>query len=105
MPGKADDHFRTKLARRIGIASFAQQEAIRHLADDLGWNEYQVGGLIKRMTAGRIDAAAGLTPSQAYKIIEALKAMVGRGQGKKYTNLRDVQKDMEAARDGQANQK
>lgn len=99
MPGKAANYFRFKVATESHVASFAQQSAIKHLAGDLGWNEYQIGGMLKRMTGGFVSNVAGLSPAQAYKTIEALKAMVGRGQGKQYTNLREVQTDMEVVTD------
>ena len=101
MPGKEEDHFRLKRAQKETIASFAQQEAIKYLAGDLGWNEYQLGGLLKRMTNGFITSVVVLSPAQAYKVIEALKAMVGRRAGKQYNNLKEVQADMEVQRDGE----
>ena len=58
MPGKAEDYFRRKRNRQDIVASFAQQEAIKHLAGDLGWNEFQVGGLIKRITGDKADSLA-----------------------------------------------
>lgn len=97
MPGKAENHFRRRRIRREISASFAQQAAVGHLAGDLGWNEFQVGGLIERITGGRADCIAAMTPGQAYNVIEALKAMVGRAAGKQYNNLKEVQKDMEVA--------
>lgn len=102
MPGMEEDHFRLKRAQKENIASFAQQEAIKHLRGDLGWNEYQLGGFLKRMTAGFADNVVALTPAQAYKVIEALKAMVGRRAGKQYNNLKEVQADMEVESNGEA---
>jgi len=40
MPGKPDDFYRSKINNESDIASFAQQSAIRKLADDLSWNEF-----------------------------------------------------------------
>lgn len=102
-PGKPEDYFRQKVAisQMAGnVASFAQQSAIKHLAGDLGWNEYQLNGMIKRITAAEATNITALTPAQAYKLIEALKAILGRETGKQYSNLSDVKKDMETARDG-----
>lgn len=104
MPGKEENYYRLKVATHSGIASFAQQSAVRHLAGDLGWNDQQVGGFLKRMTGGFVSNVAGLSPAQAYNIIEALKIILGRERGKQYTNLKEVQEDMEVATDGQANQ-
>ena len=95
MPGKPDDHYRLKRAHKGRVASFAQQEAIKHLRGDLGWNDYQLGGFLKRITNGFADTVVALTPSQAYNVIEAFKAMLGRQAGKEYNSLKEVQADME----------
>lgn len=100
MPGKADDFCRRKIVATYYIASFAQQAAIKYLARDLGWDDCQLGGFVKRMTRGEMDNIAGLDPRQAYAITEALKAMLGRQAGKKYANLQQIQDELEAARDG-----
>jgi hypothetical protein len=95
MPGKEDTFYRMKRARAESVASFAQQSAIKHLAGDLGWYDYQLEGMLKRMTGGFVMNVAGLNPAQAYDVIEALKTMVGRQTGKQYNNLKEVQQDME----------
>ena len=95
MPGKEEDYYRMKRARSESVASFAQQEAIKHLAGDLGWYDYQLEGFLKRMTGGFVTNVAGLNPAQAYDVIEALKSMFGRQVGKEYKNLKEVQQDME----------
>lgn len=104
MPGKPVDFHRSKVATQSDIASFAQQSAIKKLAGDLGWNDYQLGGMLKRMTGGIVRSVTALSPRQAYKTIEALKAILTRGTGKHYSNLREVQEDMEVATDGQKSQ-
>ena len=104
MPGKVENYYRFKVATESHIASFAQQSAIRHLAGDLGWNDAQLGGMLKRMTGGFASNVAALTPGAAYKTIEALKAIISREEGKQYTNLQQIKEDMEAATDGKANQ-
>jgi len=102
-PGKPDDFYRTRIAKNYGIASFAQQSAVKKLAGDLGWNEFQVGGLIKRLTAGEVTSITALTPRHAYKVIEALKAILSRQDGKQYSNLKEIEQDyMEAATDGKS---
>jgi len=103
MPGKPADYYRQLVARRGDYASFAQQQAIKHLAGDLGWNELQLGGMIERMTGGSVKSPSRLKPGNAYKIIEALKAMLSRETGKQYSSLKEVQKDMEAT-DGKEKQ-
>ena len=104
-PGKPENFYRDKDARRYDEASIAQQEAIKKLGGDLGWQEHQLAGMIKRMTRDQVDSVVKLAPRQAHQIIEALKNMVGRSTGRKYENCRDVQRDMEVAKDGtEANQ-
>ena len=104
MPGKPANYFQFKVATESHVASFAQQAAIGHLQGDLGWNEYQIGGMLKRMTGGFVSNVAGLSPAQAHKTIEALKAIIGREEGKQYTNLQQIKEDKEAATDGETNQ-
>jgi len=104
MPDKEENYYRLKVVTESNIASFAQQSAIKHLAGDLGWSDQQLGGFLKRMTGGFVSSVAGLSPAQGYNIIEALKIMLGRERGKQYTNLKEVQEDMEVATDGQASQ-
>ena len=95
MPGKAEDHFRRKVATQETVASFAQQVAIKHLAGDFGWNNGQLGGMLKRMTGGFATSASALTPAQAHNVIEALKAMLSRERGTRYTTLKQIKDDME----------
>ena len=103
MPGKPANYFRFKVATQSHVASFAQQSAIGHLAGDLGWNDAQLSGMLKRMTGGFVSNVAGLSPAQAYNVIEALKKMFGRQEGKQYNNLQQIRENMEA-KDGKANQ-
>jgi len=100
MPGKAANYFRFKVAAESEYASFAQQSAIGHLAGDLGWGDEQLAGMLKRMTGGIASNTAALTPGQAYKVIEALKAMLGRKKNKSYSNLNEIKEDMETVTDG-----
>lgn len=95
MPGKPEDYYRVKRMKKESIASSAQQAAIDHLRGDLGWNDYQLEGMLKRMTGGFVINVVALNPAQAFDVIEALKAMVGRRTGKQYNNLKEVQADME----------
>ncbi len=100
MPGKLADFFRSKITVHYDVASFAQQEAIKNLAGDLGWDNRQLAGMLRRMTKDSVSSVTTLSPSQAYKITEALKVMFGRTRGKYYSNLREIQEDMEVATDG-----
>ena len=104
MPGKPENFYRFKRATESDIASFAQQSAIKKLGGDLGWNDAQLGGMLKRMTGGFATAVTALSPGQAYKIIEALKAILTRDTGKSYSTLKEVQEDMEVVTDGQKSQ-
>lgn len=102
-PGKASDHYR-KLADEQavdGAVSIAQKEAIKYLAADLGWRDYQLNGFIDRMSGGAIESITELTPRMAYNLIEALKQMLSRQTGKSYANLTEIQDDMEVADNGQ----
>jgi len=94
MPGKPENFYRQKVAKGTDYANFSMQSAIKYLAGDLGWNDAQLGGMLKRMTGGAVSDIAFLTPHEAYKIIEALKAMVGRKTGKQYKNLQEVREEM-----------
>lgn len=94
-PGKAKNHFRNKIALKGDLASYGQQSAVEHLAGDLGWDEHQLGGMLERMTDGKVNSVVALSASQAYKVIEALKSMLGRQTGRKYGNLKAVKSDME----------
>ena len=46
---------------------------------------------------------ATLSPAQAYNVIEALKAIFSREEGKQYTNLQQIKEDQET-KDGKTNQ-
>ena len=104
MPGKPENFYRFKIATESDIASFAQQSAIKKLGGDLGWNDAQLGGMLKRMTGGFATTVTALSPGQAYQIIECLKAILTRDTGKHYSNLKEIQEDMEVVTDGQKSQ-
>lgn len=106
-PGKAKDHFRQKIKKSTystGLASFAQKHAISKMADDLGWNELQLNGMLKRMT-DRITSITELKTGQAYKVIEAMKAMLSRQTGISYSNVNEIKEDFEGATDGKKKDK
>lgn len=100
-PGKPDNHYRAKVIKNHQLASFAQQAAIRHLAGDLGWNEYQLNGMIERMTNHQTSSVSKLTPRQAWVLIESMKTMFGRVAGHTYQNINQIKDEQEAAKDGQ----
>ncbi len=103
-PGKAANHFRQKNVNNELIISTPQMEAILHLKDDLGWNELQLAGMIRRMTGQLHDSVQYIAPQHAHNIIEAMKNMLARKTGKEYGNLQDVQDDMEVEADGEKEQ-
>jgi hypothetical protein len=98
-PGKPDDFYRRKIAEQGNYASFAQGQAIEHLARDLGWNDLQIAGFLKKMTAGEVSNKVMLKPAQAFKIIEALKAMFSREKGRQFSNLKQIQDEVSATVD------
>jgi len=100
-PGKSVNFYRDRVASRGLLASFAQQAAINRLKDELGWDGFDLTGMIKRMTGERVKFVGQLKPAEAYKMIEAMKEMFGRKVGKKYNKLEDVKRDMEVAGDGE----
>lgn len=99
MPGKSESYFRDKVALRdldADRASYGQQTAIRHLAGDLGWTDEQLRGMIRKFTEGRSQSELTLSRTDAWKLTEALKAMLIRQTGIKPGNLKQIQKCMEA---------
>lgn len=97
MPGKPADYFRKKVESGTDSASFAQQEAIRYLAGDLGWDERNLAGFISKMTNERTLHVLSITPVEAWRIIEGLKAILSRKTGKKYNSLAQAKEDMEVS--------
>jgi hypothetical protein len=132
MPGKEETYFRDKVSKSADcdIASFAQQSAIKNLAGDLGWDELHLANFLRRQTGGtrrdddarrasdtsrqvasqRVGSATAvssislLSHRQAWSIIEALKAIIGKETGKRYTNLRDIKEDFTEVTDGKTSQ-
>jgi len=99
-PGKTASFYRDRVASRGLLASFAQQAAINRLKDELGWDGWDLTGMVKRMTGERVKFVGQLKPAEAYKLIEAMREMFGRKAGKKYNKLQDMQSDMEVADNG-----
>jgi hypothetical protein len=99
MPNQPEDFYRKKAAN-IGVyASFAQREAINHLAGDLFWTPEHLGNFIKKMT-NRIASISDLTPREGFQIIEGLKAIFNRKNGTKCNTLNDI-KDAAAIAGGE----
>ena len=97
MPGVRETWFRDKAVRNVDgdIASYAQQQAIRYLAGDLGWADNNLVGLICKITNGSCEGVEQLSSRQAWATIECLKSMLGRQKGKEYKTLKDVRDDAE----------
>ena len=70
--------------------SDAQAECIRKLAGDLGMHEENLKKFFVRMTENNIDNFACMSNTQAWKITEALKAMLSRKDGVDYKTIADV---------------
>jgi Bacteriophage Mu, GemA protein len=95
-PGQRRAYYRNRSKTQGNTASFAQQSAIAYLSGDLGWNDSQLSGMVRRQTADRIEHVQQLRADEAHGLIEALKNILSRETGKSYKNLTEVQQDMEA---------
>lgn len=91
-PGKPETYCRDRANAAVdkNSASFAQLEAITHLAGDLGY-DMPMTKFLARMTHGRIDAVVHLTRQEAYNVISALKAMLQRRDGIKYRDCKQIE--------------
>jgi len=92
-PGKEEDFYRTLAANQaenVTAASFAQIEAIRHLAGDLGWTVENLKGFIRRMTHEHAHSLAELQADEAHTIIESLKHILSRNDGQTYKDIQEV---------------
>jgi hypothetical protein len=90
MPNQAEDFYRKKVAAGDHVISFAQSEAIRYLAGDLGWDNTHLHNFIASQTKQRAYTVIELTPREGYEIIEALKAMFNRKNGTNCKTLDDI---------------
>jgi len=91
-PGKSETYCRDRARASADThwATDAQREAIGHLAGDLGWTTENLKGMLRRMTQERADCLTLLTKDDAYAVIEALKAMLSRRDGKPYKTVKDA---------------
>jgi hypothetical protein len=91
-PGQSETYCRDRAAKAYDgdFASFAQRQAIDYLAGDLGLTGEPIKAFIRRMTKQRTDSIVQLTPGEAYKIIEAMKAALSRRDGVNYETLNEV---------------
>lgn len=110
LPGKEETHFRDKVAKSVhsDIASFAQQSAIKNLSGDLGYSDEHLANFLRRQTGGigsdtAVSSVCSLSHRQAWGVIEALKIIIGKETGKRYSNLNDIKEDFsKEATDGKA---
>lgn len=72
------------------LASYGSRAAIKHLAGDLGMTADGLKAFIRRMTGGTYETVTLLGHEYAWKVIEALKAMLSRKDGVNYETLDDV---------------
>ena len=94
-PKHGPGYYQKKIRQYVGpinfdSCSFAQQECIRKLAGDLGMNDENLKTFFVRMTENKIDNFACMSNHQAWKITEALKAMLSRQDGVDYKTVADV---------------
>jgi hypothetical protein len=89
-PGKEANHYRAKIAAAYDTASFPQQDCIKMLAGDMGWQKDGLATFVSRMTGGRTDEIAMLQPSEAGAIIEALKNILSRRDGVRYSSIEEI---------------
>lgn len=80
-------HYRDKRDSRGDCKSFAQLEAIKAMASDLGWDSEHLQAFCVKMGKAPLTYLSGV---DAGKIIEALKAMIGRRDNTHYTRVADV---------------
>jgi hypothetical protein len=82
LPGRRHDHWRTLVARRGHYASPQQIRFIAGLHKQLRGlgTEYDLNGLCRRMTKGRVDSVDDLNPKEAYDLTEMLKKAIDRTQ-------------------------
>jgi len=106
MLGQSETFYRDKVNQAGEVASFAQQQAIRFLAEDLGIVGQHLANFIKYMTDEKADDIVRLSPKQAWKITEALTAMLRRKTGIKFKSLQEIKEyfDNQGATDGKENQ-
>lgn len=105
MPGKPEDFYREKINQKDDMASFGQQAAIKHLAADIGMVfGPHLANFIRHQTNHNADSVAMLSPSQAYKVIEGLKALVQKQTGKKFKTLTEISEHYKGATDGSKNE-
>jgi len=91
MPGKPETFYRDKINQAAEVASFAQQKAIGYLARDLGMTDLHLNNFIKVMTKDKCSSVVELSPKEAWKIIEALKAILKRKTGVAFNSLKEVE--------------
>ncbi len=80
-------HYRDKRESRGDGKSFAQMEAIKAMATDLGWDAAHLQEFCAKMGGVPLTYLSG---ADAGKVIEALKAMLGRRDKTHYARVSDV---------------
>ena len=90
MPDKSETYYRDKVNQAGDYATYAQQQAIRYLAEDLGMVGLHLNNFIRHMTNQTVDSIARLVSDDAWKIIEALKAILKRKTGVKFDSLQSI---------------
>jgi len=92
-PGMPEDYYRRRTAELYPTddsPSFALREAMRHLAEDLGWGPEGLKKMIDRMTRARTDVVSQMTAREAWAAVEAMKSMLERRDKKTYRTLHEA---------------
>jgi len=102
MPGQSETFYRDKVNQIGDLASHAQLRAIGFLSVDLGMTALHLNNFIAYMTKDKCSSIVELPTKQAYKIIEALKAMLSRKTGINFNSLQEIKEyfDNQGATDG-----
>jgi hypothetical protein len=79
-PGRDEYFWRSRLAASNRRANPRQVHMIQRLAAECP--AYSLAGLVRRFSKRQTEDPAFLTPQQAHKLIECLKAIIARGAGR-----------------------
>ncbi len=82
--GKPEDYWRSKVAMRGSICGERMVKKIEELA---AGQKYDLAGLCRRVSEDRVARVDKLRPREAYRLIEALKAIVQRAAGEQTSRV------------------
>lgn len=87
--GKADDFYRKKTAAKGNMATPGQKLAIDHIAGDMGWTVDNLNVFISKMVK-RQATTETISTKEGSKLIDALKAIISRKDGKHYDSITEI---------------